>query len=185
MLLKPQTAIFYERATKQTYRKTVIVPKKLYQQFLTLESKLHSRWIYPKDYAYGVVDRLSWWVKKRGLSYLPINTFCGEWALTYYDSSIGNRVYQEQTSEEERHSLLVHQELTLVRLYAEEIKAGNTLRFSDMIEDMRRILDKDWLKLYDTRKRASLQIDVLDILSDETGQYIKSYDEIFRGQVQI
>lgn len=173
--LTPQTVRHYRRAQTVVYDlEDVYVPKTRYPQFLRLERSLFRYGIVSTDYAYGLSEALRGWVKREAWPYVPMNVFCGSWAVAYFREAIGNREYVPPTVQEEETSLLVYDELLVARLYIE--RAGEW-SFDDAVLVLDPALSPTWKYLYRVDRRTAIKIRALDLLCEEYGKYAISYDE--------
>lgn len=176
-LTKPLMASHYEQACNTTFGVRVFVHKKYYSRFDDLSRVLAKEGIYPKDYAYGIARHLCGWVKSKGWSHVPINIFCGKWAIKTYKEEVGNSVTLPATNAEEVNAALVYDEIRVARYY---ISNKGKKTYDQTVAELRPILSDDWLEMYDD--------DRLDIVRDEALLFLRkehrrraaeSYEDLF------
>lgn len=179
-LLKPQTATFYERAIRDVYQSYTQVMPKHYTRFNKLETSLHNRYIYPKDYAYDACESMVWWVQKYAKKHLPSNVFCAEWVVEMVEKRVGERVFQTPNYEEERLFLLVSQELVVARRYIDCLRMRKTVTFTDVVEELRPVLSDEWLQLFQNKRRTSLEVHAVNQLCLDHGVDFYRYEDFVR-----
>lgn len=171
----PQTVRHYRNAQTLVFHyDDVYVPRQRYPQFLRLERSLFKNGIMSNDYALGLSEALKGWVSKQEWPCLPMNIFCGSWAVAYFVENVGNRQYIAPDSKEEQTSLLVYDELLVARMY---ISNSGQMSFADAAELLDPALSPAWKYLYRSKRRTVVKIMALDTLCEEYGRYAIRYDD--------
>lgn len=177
--LTPQTVRHYNKAQTIIYDFQSYVPKKRYPQFNKLEKKLFVHGVMSRDYAFGLSESLQGWVRAKKWRCLPINVFCGDWAVGYFVEEIGNREYVAPSWKEEQTSLLVYDELLVARTY---IQYAGVTSFANVVVQLQLALSQTWLYLYNANSRTEVKVRALDILSEEYGKYGISYEDFIEDE---
>ena len=164
---KPQLAVFYENAHREIYGCRVFVGEGKYIKFIHMSDDLKCLGINDRDYAYSIIKILGSWLKRKNLTHVPINTFCGDWCLNKFLSIHRSETVAINTVYEDREQELLHSELTIARYYISKNLSG-VLRFGDAVNDIRGLLSKSWIALYEQKNIPNkFRYMAVDILADE------------------
>jgi len=174
---EPQLVGFYRSANKQTFGVLVRVPSRHYKRFKEFEHVLQDMNISCREYAYATVKMLESWVHKKGLSYVPVNTFTGTWLLTRYLRTVNSETVSIDVTND-KDDMLLYSELQVARMY---IYHGGTRRMSDVVNDLRPLLHDEWLDAY-ARGSGRPIAQALEMLSNEFGIHASSYADIVTWQ---
>lgn len=176
--LKPQLAIHYERASEGLYGEPVYVTPDKYDLFAKAEARLRKEGIYPKDYAHKITNGFQSWIDKNNWDYLPINVFCGDYAINVYIKHYGNDHYVHSPDTDIDEGVLLDEELKIARYYIQNNNEEGFKTFGQAVKELKPVLSKQWLDLYQGNKRAKLISRALDMLSEENGRHISNYDDL-------
>jgi hypothetical protein len=133
--------------------------------------------IYPKDYAHGVARHFCGWVKSKGWDKLPINVFCGQWAIRKYKEEIGNSDYLPATTSQEELAVLMYDELRVARYF---ISNRGMKTYGDVVEELKPVLSDAWLERYANDNLDSVRKDVLVVLrKDHRRIQAINYEDFF------
>lgn len=167
----PPLVRHYKDAIKEVYgeKTRVIIHAGEYGKFEEKQKELRDLGVPLRDYAYGVVVLLEYWVRKKGFEFLPVNVFLGDWVLSkfrkVYESEFVDFHYGDDSSE------LLYTELRVARYYIES-SLDEVVRFRDCVEELRPVLSENWLYAYENDVRDGLVHYALEILE---GEYDVSY----------
>jgi hypothetical protein len=148
-----------------------------YRQFKKAEKRLLAKGIYPSDYAKGISEHLKEWVYQKGWTHVPINVFCGQWALDKYANEIAPIKFFETPKEIMEEGMMLHSELLAARYY---ILHGGSKDFDEVVEDLRPMLHNKWLEAYENADREEVVLQALKVLSVEYGRPTKKLDELLK-----
>lgn len=170
---KPQLGLYYELSSNDVFDYPVSVGVQDYSRFSRAQNDLADSNVFPKDYAYGISNHLKRWVWNKGWYHLPINVFCGQWAINLYLTEIAPVKFEETPAEEVDYGEMLYDELLVARFY---IQGGMSL--DEAVEKLKPMLKENWLELYANHKRAKLVVSALEMLSTEYGRPLKSYEDL-------
>ena len=171
--LKPQLARYYESACEEVFGSTVEVKEFQYKKFRVAEKELIGMSIYPKDYAFGISRHLKSWVEGKNWRTLPLNVFCGPWAIKLYSTEIAPIKFHETSTEEVDKGSLLHDELLVARYY---IDSSGNMSLDEVVEKLTPILGESWLDVFAEDRRKEVVLEALRVLSMERGRKLESYD---------
>lgn len=152
---EPQLAYLYRCAIGAVYDIPIHLDKKVFSRFSIKEAELRKLNIELYDYAYGVCIILESWVKGKGLTFVPVNAFLGEWALKKYmkiNNSMTIRIDDIDTAENVE---LLYVELLVARYYIEANLIKYT-RLYEIVEELKPLLSSRWLEMYKQHERSQL-----------------------------
>ena len=171
--LRPQLARYYESACEEVFGTPVEIKGFQYKKFQKAEKELIGMDIYPKDYAFGISKYLKSWVEGKGWSILPIDVFCGPWAIKLYSTEIAPIKFHETPTEEVERGSLLHDELLVARYY---IDSSGEMSLDEVVEKLTPILGESWLDVFANNRRKEVVLEALRVLSMERGRKLESYD---------
>jgi DNA-directed RNA polymerase subunit N (RpoN/RPB10) len=171
----PQLARDYVDTTNILFGLRVFVAKKDYALFRVMSDDLRDKHIDELDYTTTVLPLLKGWAKFRGLSYVPVKVFCGNYALnkfvTYrkkFPSSIMSTVAEDVDNE------VLYSELSVARYCV-----VNGLEIEIAVAELKPLLSRHWLRRYEEDKRPIAE--AMEILVDEfCAPNARNYDDITR-----
>jgi hypothetical protein len=171
---RSQLITHYRSAAKKVFGKEPYVHPKHISKFLVFEDDLRERGIGTYDYATTVVAMLEPWARKRNINYIPVNLFLGQYALDRY-MSIANSDTVTISIGDDKDEIL-YNELMVARLYIQK-NLQDVRRLGDIVSDLRPILSKAWLDIYESGKARPVT-EALDVLCAEYGVSGNSYNDI-------
>ena len=172
---KPQLARHYEVSSNEIFDHPVFVAPKDYWQFQRAEKELAGMNIFPKDYAFGISKHLKEWVWGKGWFNVPLNVFCGQWAIKTYSTELFPVKFLETPTEVVDQGELLYDELLVARYY---IDSSGKMSLDEVAEMLRPILKESWLELFANHKRSKVVTAALEILSMEKGRLLESYEDL-------
>lgn len=179
--LRPQLAILYSFAHKRFFGRKYFVREEQYPQFEVMEKRLRDAGIPAKEYTYTVISMLKKWAQDKGMRSVPINVFCGEWAMGKF-----LKVWESKTIEAEPvkdEDVILHTELMVARMYIHRSRRG-FVRLRDIVKDLEDVLDKHWLEMYEAGERRPVT-EALEILCEEFRiAHAKDYTDIVDNLVR-
>lgn len=179
-----ELARLYQEVIHKVYGVSTFIPKKHISKFLVMEDDLRFEGIGLLDYTNTVAKALKGWATKHNLKYIPINVFCGDWALKVYKRIDRSKSVELSTPTEDLEQELIHNELLVARAYI-ECNLVECKRLSVVVCELRTMLSQLWLTMYEEDKaaRAKIMDVVIPILCDEYNlASAKSYVDII-GQL--
>lgn len=173
----PLLARYYIDIHKDIFGCKVFVHEKYYSKFRVMEDDLREIGATPLEYADIVIRMLKNWANVKGLNSVPIRVFCGDWALGKF-----KKVFESDIVDISKDAdTVLYSELLVARTYIE----GNYSNIGNVVEDLRPLLDDDWIELYNEGSYRFSMGDALDILCEEYGvSYAIDYDDL-RGKIDI
>ena len=174
---KSQLETFYRAAHRDIFGHDMRVKDDNHSSFTVMEDDLRSLGIAPKDYAYTVVTMLKRWALDKHMNFIPINTFCSDWVLKKARKILESSTINIVSNDNE--DVLIHAELTVARAYLDRNKDDDVVRLGDVVDDIKSLLPKEWLDLYNNRRKRPTG-KVLDMLINELGisQPVSNYADI-------
>lgn len=175
----PNLASFYIKAHEEIFNVRVFVPESKYGIFRVTEDDLREHGIWPMEYAYTVVRVLKSWAKSKSMSKIPINVFCGKFALDKFrkinESETVDVIVKNVDNIEEE---LLHNELIVARLFIQHnANCDYPIRIPDVVKQLKPMLGKHWLEAYHLGTRPIS--DAIDVLCEEYKlSYAKDYYDI-------
>jgi len=177
--VKPSLAILYERANRKVFNTHYYVVKSEYKRFIDFSLKLRNLGIPERDYAFGIVTLLKSWAKAKKFGNVPVNVFCGEWALGRY-TKIHNQEYVKAVDTMDDEQIVLQGELIVAKYYINTLNSGDFTKFSYMLEEIKGLLPAEWLLVYRLHTRRPIT-EVIDLLCEEYGiGNAVSYEDIAR-----
>ena len=176
-LNKPALAVCYESAHKQILGKRCYIREEEYKIFETFMDDLRDLNIGCHDYAYVVVTLLEKWLKEKKFYRIPVNVFCGNWALKKFQAVDKSLYISVKDPYENRTAELLQSELLVARSYVEE-NLRDVYRMQDIINNLRPLLSKCWLECPKDERPVSEAIDVL--CKDYGIKSATNYNDIIR-----
>lgn len=183
----PSLALHYSNAQKYFFGSEIKirVNKKLYPKFRVFEDDLRELGIPFRDYAYGVTQLLKKWVASKKMTYVPANTFLGEWALKQYLAVHKSKYVSIDNVDKDIDNELFYTEALIARAYISKRidNKGSTITLADVIEEVKPSLSKKWVQIYESNssKRERIVAMVMNMLRK---QYhtpnARSYADIVR-----
>jgi len=172
----PQAVFHYQTATKKIYGKNVWVPTLEFPRFRVLEDDLREIGASSKDYAYTVLEVLRAWTEEHHMDHVPTRMFCGKFAMKkFLKVWKSETVSIEDTSADE----LKHDERLVAELYLSGRLKSMNVTLDNAVSDIRPLLSKKWLEMYDNKKYRPCLGDVIDELCAEFGiSYARDYDDL-------
>lgn len=178
----PELVVHYKSATKDIYGINADVAKYTYEKFEERSEYLRMERVPLRLFAYGVLTLLQDWVAKKKFRQLPTNVFLGEWALKKFNNVEKSKWVDFHFSEDGKDAIL-HSELQVARYYI-ETASKKFVRFMDCVEDIRPLLHKDWLHMYDAgESRIWLISEAMVILEQEYGVRAQRYTDFVDSKV--
>jgi hypothetical protein len=142
-----------------------------------LSDDLRALEISEKDYAYGVMVLLKSWARSKKLLNVPINTFCGDWALERY-VKIHNQEYVRTKDPMTKEQLLLQGELLIGRYTIAAIYQKQFVSFVEIVREIKAMLTDEWLYAYKIHAPRPIE-EALVILGEEYGvKNPTSYEDI-------
>ena len=173
----PQLVIFYKKANKNVFGKEPYVLRKVYNKFSVMEDDLRELGISPRHYADTVVAALKKWCIDKHMGSVPVNIFISDFAMRKYQKITG---YESVKITPDHTEELLWTELLVLRSYIYKNLQGEVVRLRDEIEELRPLLYKGWLDLYDNGGTRPTQ-KALDMLAEEYGlNGVKSINDILK-----
>lgn len=160
-----QLLLHYKNANGSVFGTFPFVRPENVSKFVVMEDDLREYGIPCKEYAYTVVKILEKWARNKGLNCIPIHTFLSDFALNKF-----LKVYNSDSvviPHNDDKDKILYSELLVARAYVQmNTDNGNVVRFRDIVFDMKRLLDENWLLAYDSGKGRPIS-EALDILCSE------------------
>lgn len=176
---KPDLACYYLDAIEEVFGTKCYVSKNDYATFLVLEDDLRDLGIKRHDYAYTVVRMLRRWALFHKMKFVPIRTFCGDWALRRY-----NKIFNSATVTIMDHKAgeLLNCELLVARMWLQHKVNHEPDKFDDVIYQLKPFLTDEWLEMYGNGQRAGLVEEAVEILRKEYRLHgACNYDDIAKA----
>ena len=149
----PQSLTHYKNATKKLFGQEPPISKKQASKFDSFDKTLDKQNILPRDYAYRLLEYLEPWTLRKGWKFLPVHIFTGKWAQSLYLQEIGNRHYEHVSLGDEQFSMLVMEELSVMKYYSGIMHGGN---FEDSVTAMYPFLSNAWKLSYQQRSHIAI-----------------------------
>jgi hypothetical protein len=175
----PDLAYYYLNAIEEVFGTRCHIGKNDYATFLVLQDDLHDLGIKNRDYAYTVVRMLRQWALYHKMKFVPMRTFCGDWALRRY-----NKVFNSATVTimDHRAGELLNCELLVARMWLQHKVNHEPDKFDDVIDQLKPFLTDEWLEGYGNGHRAGLVEEAVEILRSEYRLHDAwSYDDIAKA----
>ena len=147
---KPQLARHYEAASKSIHQSKVYVPVAQWAKFYDREDELTEAGVFPRDYAYRLLEHTAYWIKRKGWRTMPVNMFLGDWALNEYTTKLGNRPFDYITDKEESKRMVEASQ----HLLMEYIKHYQLESEDAAISDLWLFMSEEWKLDYKKRARG-------------------------------
>lgn len=177
----PGLAYYYIDAQKDVFQASVWVPQKDFNRFRTMESKLHAAGVSVKDYAYTVTRLSKDSVQSKNLGHTPISMFLGLWLFGKYEKILNSQSVSTIPDEVVADAELIDSESKVAYRFIES-NMGSACEFDTCVYDLKKLLSKRWLELYDSdSSRVGLVDETLDRLCDHyriKRKGINSYTEL-------
>lgn len=161
----PILASYYLSAHREVFG-SAYVTKKEYALFLVFEDELRGLEVPCGKYAHTVVRILKKWTISRGMKRIPVNVFCGDWALKRF-LVIAERKYVDISNDDEAVAIY-HSEMMVAKKYIDRNAAGDVCRIGDVVEELKPLLTEEWLEAYKIGGDRRTN-EVIDDLCDEYG----------------
>lgn len=139
---KPTSAMFYELAHKDIMGKYVHVNYRVISKFKSLDKRLISKGISPRQYAYDVIELLYAWARAKNLDYIPVPAFCGEFGMTTFERVYNSEYVRVIPKSEEAEALVFYGELLMARAYVAE---RGQVSMSAIYRDLKCIMPAEWI----------------------------------------
>ena len=164
--VRPSLVRYYEEAHRELLGKRIFIHPSKFPIFLTFSDDLRELGATNREYAFTVVKILKTWLKEKKLACVPINVFCGDWALGRF-----LKVFESESveiKEEDPMEALLQSELMVARYYVSKNSSGECIRLRDAVKDLLPLLNKRWLELYSSNSRSDKFIfKAVEILAKE------------------
>ena len=178
LINKPALAAYYESAHKQVLNRTCYIRKNEYPMFETFSDDLRELNIGCRDYAYAVVKLLQSWLQEKKFYRIPVNVFCGDWALNKFKKIDDSQYVRITEPEEDKTVEIVQSELLVARAYI-EYNLKDVYRMKDVVKDLRPLLSKEWLECPEDKRPIT---EVLEMLCKDYGLPLtSSYNNVIRS----
>jgi len=165
---------YYQKASDNVFGNSPFVHQKSFKRFTFMEDKLRSLSIAPRDYADTVTAVLKKWALDKNLDHVPVHIFVSDYALNKY---IKIAASESVNVVDEDGEIILLNELLVLRTYIHRNLTEGVVRFGDVVNDIRSIVSKDWLTVYEQKTRPTAK--ALEILSEEFGaKYANSVNDI-------
>jgi len=180
----PGLARHYTSAQKKIFGRSTYVHKKMWPVFRLVEKRLREEEIDPLQFAESLTAMLKPWAEDKKLKYIPIKTFCSDWAIKKAIKVFTSRSVSINSPEEDLRIELEYSE----RLVAQVFINDPMLRtFGAAINDMIGLLSHAWLHAYKNDNETRIQIywKTLKELAEEYGILdAESYKDIKNRMAQ-
>jgi len=172
---KPALASYYESAHMQILGKKCFIRPEEYPIFETFMDDLRELNIGYRDYAQSIVKLLERWLISKKFYRIPINVFCGDWALSKF-RSIENSDYVSITDvDEDIKTEILQSELLIARAYIEG-NLEDVCRMTEIVKDLKPLLSKKWLECQKSERPVD---EVIKILCKDYGiKPVTDYNEL-------
>lgn len=175
---KPVLAVYYESAHKQVLDRKCFIRPKEYSLFEVFMDDLRELNIGYRDYAYGIVTILKEWLKEKKFYRIPVNVFCGDWALGKFRKVDNSQYVTVDEPDKDEKIEIFESELLVARTYIES-NLSDVCRMKEIVADLKPLLSKKWLSCPADKKPVS---EVLDVLCKEYGVRVASdYNDLIRS----
>jgi hypothetical protein len=175
----------YINAHRNILNKPVFVNKKLFGKFSVFEDDLREMRINTREYAYTVIKMLKSWMLEKHLNIIPINVFCGDWALAKYVKVKESESVVINTNEEDHFTAMLYSELLVARTYISDAitRKGDIdiSEYESIIVELTPMLHTEWLQMYhsELNEHAKVCRAACEIICNEYGMpKCSSYEEI-------
>jgi len=177
---KPALASHYESAHKQILSRKCFIRPGEYAVFETFMDDLRELNIGYRDYAQTVVKLLEKWLKEKKFYRIPINVFCGDWALKKFQTINKSDYVSVPDVDDDIKTEILQSELLVARKYVDS-NLKEVCRMTEIVKDLKPLLSKHWLNC-DKEERPSAE--VTEILCGEYGiKPVKDYNALI-GRLQ-
>ena len=170
----PQLVSHYTNATYKIFGKRVWVSTMDFSKFRVLEDDLREIGVSSKDYAYTVLAALQTWTKEHHMDHVPVQMFCGKFAFQKF-----MKVWKSETISlaHVTDAELKHSERMVAEMYISEVLSRNmNIAFDHVVNELRPLLSKAWLEMYDHGGYRMCSGEIIDELCDEYHvPYAKDY----------
>jgi hypothetical protein len=172
---KPALASYYESAHMQVLGKKCFIRPEEYAMFETFMDDLRELNIGYRDYAQTVVKLLEKWLEKKKFYRVPINVFCGDWALSKFRSIENSEYVSVADTDEDAKTEILQSELLVARAYVDG-NLKDVCRMTEIIKDLKPLLSKKWLECSKSERPID---EVVEILCKEYGiKPVADYNEL-------
>lgn len=175
---KPALATYYESSHKQILGRKCYVRVEEYKMFETFMDDLRELNIGCRDYAYTIVTLLQQWLREKKFYRIPINVFCGDWALGKFQKVDKSKYVSVQEPDDDMKVEILQSELLVARTYIES-NLNDVTRMSEIVSDLKPLLSKAWS---DCPKDKRPTAEVTEILCGEYGiKIVTDYNALIRS----
>lgn len=163
-----QLMSMYRVSTLEVYGVNVYVPKTYLDKFLNFERSLIKHEISPSLYTTTILVLLRGWCKQKRLTYVPMNTFLGKWAMERYLKVAHSKSVEILGIDAEVHAELLHSELLVARAHMRKtVEAGRAVPMENTVEELVPMLSQEWLNMWNDKVDRPVTIEALDIIAYE------------------
>ena len=184
-LTRPMLVDHYINAHRNILNKPVFVNKKLFGKFGVFEDDLRDMHINTREYAYTVIKMLKSWMVDKHLNIIPINVFCGDWALAKYVKVKESESVVINTKEEDSFTVMLYSELLVARTYVSDVISRDYVidigDYESVVIELTPMLSTEWLRAYqsDLSGHAKVCKAACEIICNEYGiPRVGSYESI-------
>jgi hypothetical protein len=174
----PQLVSFYISATKKVFGHGIRVSERNYSMFRVLEDDLRDIGADSREYAYTVMTMLKTWAKEHNMNFVPVKVFCGEFAYKKF-----LKVWKSETVviEDSDDFKLLYAERMVAEAFITDNMAGANRTFEQEVEDLRPMLSKEWLEMFDSGKYRKYTGEIIDELCRKYKVvYARDYSTLLR-----
>jgi len=175
--LQPQLALLYERYTREIYGVHYKVRHLDYNKFTVRGNELKNAGTLLSDYAERLLKYLKPWVLSKNWKYMPANVFLGSWAAQLYLTDIGNKTFEDISSDDETFQELVLDEFKIVALF---LDSGLPVR--QVIDTLWPMMSAQWRRLYEDGGRDAIIKDAFSLYRECTGSRYQTYADVHHGR---
>lgn len=172
-------ARYYKQAHSEMLGIVPHLSERHMSMFLTLEDDLRDLAISSRDYAYTVTRLLRGWLHDKRLRFIPVHVFCGKWAFGKF-----MKVYhsdQVQVTYDDTPDILLYSEILVAKEFIKRnLESDVPIRLLTVVEDLRPLLDKNWLECYHNGNGRPVDDAIYEICA-EYGVKAENYNDIIAG----
>lgn len=161
----PSLVIHFQKATRKVFSMDIYVHKKTYGKFRVFEDDLREKGVSSREYADTVVKMMEKWVHGKCWKCLPLNVFMSDWVLEKFMKIHNSATVTIKTNDVD---ILIQDEVMVARTYIAHALEYDSMKFCDVVEELKPMLSTDWLFLYYKKHGRPIKKS-LEILSEEYG----------------
>jgi hypothetical protein len=175
--IKPNLAVLFEKAQYEILCVRFYIVSSKWSIFSVFADDLREKQIDEKSYTYTIVQLLKSWLVTKKFKSIPINVFCGDWALNRYLKVCNSEtvtIHKDDNSDE-----LLYSEMMVAKYYISKNLDG-VFKYKDAVTELEKLLSVAWLRLYEENLITDkFRYIAVDRLAEEYGVgFCKSYNDI-------